>query len=308
MSEPAGYAPAEALRQAITDRLRRYAAATPGTHLSDLQRQFAYDRLLVRLFIADPDGWVLKGGTAMLARLSSRARHTIDVDLYHLGGDIGEAERALQQASALDVHDHFRFALNPGEDILQEGRAKRVPVTAFVGVTRFAAFHIDLVVGLAMTGTPDEAPPLVSIDVPGLIRAPYKVYPVADHVADKLCAIIETHPTPSGLELGSTRYKDLADLAVIAHTMTVTATALGEALGSEAARRSLVLPETVPDPIGPGWARGYAAVARTIERFAERDLASALATARAFLDPVLQGAAIGVWNPTTQDWRPPAPY
>jgi hypothetical protein len=57
------------LRQAVTDRLRRFSREErPGTQLADLQRQFAYDRLLCRVFIADLERWVLKGATAMLAR------------------------------------------------------------------------------------------------------------------------------------------------------------------------------------------------------------------------------------------------
>ena len=37
--------------------------------LADLQRQFAYVRLFARLFVTEPDRWVLKGATPLLARL-----------------------------------------------------------------------------------------------------------------------------------------------------------------------------------------------------------------------------------------------
>ena len=45
MSE-AAYRSPQAMRQAVKDRLRRLAQDQPGTQLTDLQRQFAYDRLL----------------------------------------------------------------------------------------------------------------------------------------------------------------------------------------------------------------------------------------------------------------------
>ena len=45
--------------------------------LPHLQRQFAYDRLLARLYLLD-DGWILKGATALLARHIA-VRHTVDV-------------------------------------------------------------------------------------------------------------------------------------------------------------------------------------------------------------------------------------
>lgn len=48
------YADPAALRRAITDRLRSLARERPQANLADLQRQFAYDRLLTRLFLAEP--------------------------------------------------------------------------------------------------------------------------------------------------------------------------------------------------------------------------------------------------------------
>ena len=45
------------------------------------------------------ENWVLKGATAMLARLEGRARHTLDVDLYRRDGSLADAERALREAA-----------------------------------------------------------------------------------------------------------------------------------------------------------------------------------------------------------------
>lgn len=104
MTEPV-YGDPRALRQAVTDRLRRLASERSGSQLSDLQRQFAYDRLLSRVFQADGGGWALKGATAMLARLKGRARHTVDVDLYRRSGELGDAEQALRAAAQVDLGD-----------------------------------------------------------------------------------------------------------------------------------------------------------------------------------------------------------
>jgi hypothetical protein len=83
------YATPQALRQAIADRLRAVAAQRSDATLGDLHRRFANDRLLARVFTADPDQWVLKGAAAMLARLPTAARHSKDVDLYRTHGDLG---------------------------------------------------------------------------------------------------------------------------------------------------------------------------------------------------------------------------
>jgi len=63
------YGDPTAMRNAIADRLRPLARER-GVELSSLQRQFAYDRLLSRVFRSEPDRWVLKGATAMLASLT----------------------------------------------------------------------------------------------------------------------------------------------------------------------------------------------------------------------------------------------
>jgi len=75
MTKP--YATPGALRRALTDRLATAASEGPWP-LSDLQRQFAYDRLLHRLYLLD-NGWILKGASALLARrISARATDRIE--------------------------------------------------------------------------------------------------------------------------------------------------------------------------------------------------------------------------------------
>ena len=69
------YGSAAAFRTALRDRFAAIAKADTRYSLDELQRQFAYDRALARLFTApDADSWVLKGAGALLARLK-QARH-----------------------------------------------------------------------------------------------------------------------------------------------------------------------------------------------------------------------------------------
>ena len=53
MSEPR-YASPQALRQAVEDRLSGFVQRREHSQLSGLLRQFAYDRLLARVFTVDP--------------------------------------------------------------------------------------------------------------------------------------------------------------------------------------------------------------------------------------------------------------
>jgi hypothetical protein len=289
----ARYADPGALRQAIADRLRHVARDRPGAQLSDLQRQFAYDRFLARVFSIEPEVWVLMGATALLARLHGSARHTLDIDLYRRGAGLDRAEAALRAAASGDLGDYFRFTLEPGRRIA-EGRATlRVPVTAYLGATVFARFHVDLVSGVLMTGEPDDVSPLVAVELPGVVSVHYRAYPIVDHVADKVCALIEVRPRAGRPAQASTRYRDLADLAVIAHTQPVDAAALRTALASESGRRGIELPTALSAPAAPGWRTGYARVARDVPGLAELDFETALVTVKRFLDPILGETATG---------------
>src|ERR1700674_3758457 len=106
MTDEQRYATPDALRAAITARLRTAASKDKNRSLPDLLRQFVYDRLLYRIFTSeDADRWVIKGATALLARLHGEARHSIDVDLYNRQGGLDDAEAALRAAAERDVGD-----------------------------------------------------------------------------------------------------------------------------------------------------------------------------------------------------------
>ncbi|MGH3501884.1 MAG: hypothetical protein ACRDQA_13520, partial [Nocardioidaceae bacterium] len=89
-------------RRAVTDRLRALAQPTGPWPLADLQRQFAYDRLLARLYLTD-SGWIVKGATALLARQLG-VRHTLDLDVYRAVAH-DQAERDFRRAAATDLGD-----------------------------------------------------------------------------------------------------------------------------------------------------------------------------------------------------------
>jgi hypothetical protein len=154
-----------------------------------------------------------------------------------------------------------------------------------------------------MTGSTDTVSELVPADIPGLKRAAYIAYPLVDHIADKVCALHEMHERTSGLREPSSRYRDLADLAVFAHMVKVDTRDLKAALTSEATRRGVALPRRLTIPTDISWSRGYARVARDAPRLRERSLEAALATARLFIDPVLDGSAEGRWNHDRLRWE-----
>lgn len=274
------------------------AATTKTWPLPDLQRQFAYDRLLVRLYLLD-DGWILKGSTALLARQIA-VRHTIDVDVYR-SVERGQAERDLRAALLLDGADWFTFESGPGRPIADGVGGVRVPVNARIGAASWSRFHVDVVAeGVVMTGEPDDVPALTAISLPGLPQPGYRAYPLLDHIADKTCAILERQGAD---RRPSTRFKDLVDLVTLIDHARSSAQEQYRALASEAHRRAFVLPDRFGIPDLALWTVGYAAEARRAHLPVARTLPEALARVAPFLDPLLDRTATGSWDPHRRFWR-----
>jgi hypothetical protein len=284
-----------AFRQALTDKLREASSNGPWT-LSQLERQIAYDRLLERLYSVD-DGWVVKGATALLAR-GIGVRATIDVDIYReQARELAEVE--LREAASRDIGDWFTFELGPSRAVATDA-AVRIPVTADVGTASWASFHVDLVGSdMRMTGQPENVPSLARVLMPDIEQHGYRAYPLVDHVADKISAIVQRY---GGRDRPSTRFKDLVDLVAILTEGSVGADPQMAALASEAQRRGTTLPTTFDVPDRGLWERGYAAEAGRSLLPAARTLDEALDVVRPFIEPLLGGIAAGEWDPRASRW------
>ncbi|HET9678141.1 MAG TPA: nucleotidyl transferase AbiEii/AbiGii toxin family protein, partial [Solirubrobacterales bacterium] len=222
------YASPKSFRQALTDKLKQLTQASKWD-LPQLQRQIAYDRLLARLYVSD-DGWILKGATALNAR-GIGVRGTLDIDL-HRPVDTATAARELRSAAALEPGDWFEFELGTAQRVSDAAAGLRIPVKALIGGTTWSAFHVDLVgAEVRMTGIPDETPPLARVSILDGAQRGYSVYPLVDHIADKVAATFDRY---GAARAPSTRYKDLVDLVALAKGVSVEATVQMKALDSEA--------------------------------------------------------------------------
>lgn len=290
------YGSPNSFRRALTDKLKALAAESKWEP-PQLQRQIAYDRLLERLYLVD-EGWVVKGATALLAR-DLGVRGTIDIDLYRQVA-LEEATHELREAAALDLGDWFTFELGAEQPVSDDTGGLRVPVRASVGPTLWASFHVDLLgAELTMTGSPERMPALARVGMPDVEQHGYRVYPLVDHVADKVAATFDRYGRSRAT---STRYKDLVDLVAIASAPSVEAGAQMTALASEAGRRGIKLPQRFVVPDRELWVPGYAAEARRSLLAVAQTLDEALAIVAPFLDPLLEGRARGSWDPAQSSW------
>jgi hypothetical protein len=133
-----------------------------------------------------------------------------------------------------------------------------------------------------------------------LITLPYRLYPVADQIADKVCATMDTH-YPGGKR--SSRVKDLVDLVMIACTQTVDLDELRAAIDSKRELSGIAPFEHFGVPAE--WARTYPATAKGVpvaESFSAQAAAGLVAS---FVDPALgKSSNPAVWDPHALAWVP----
>lgn len=296
MTTDRSYRSPVAFRRALTDNLRDMAK-TSRWSLPQLQRQIAYDRLLERLYLVD-EGWIVKGAVALLAR-DLGVRGTTDINVYRSAvSDVAEAE--LRGAAQQEIGDWFRFEIGPARAVAGVSGGVRLPVAAFVGAIEWCRFHVDLVgTEIRITGEPEQVPPLARVAMPGIEQHGYRVYPLVDHIADKVAAILQPY---GPARVPSTRYKDLVDLVAIILQATVEAEPQRAALASEADRRGITLPATFSVPDLELWTKGYAAEAGRSLLDTAFTLNDALAIVTPFLDSILNDTANGTWDPKSGRW------
>lgn len=294
-SEGVPYASARDFERAVVDRIASAAASSPYG-VPELRRQFAFGRLLARVFIHDPDRWVLKGATGLLARLPGRARHSIDVDLY-FAGELGAALDSLREIAGVELGDYFTFDLERGPDLAGVTAGGQLRVTAYLGDKVFERFRIDVVVTHAMTSEPDQVPPIEPVNIPGLRTVDYRTHPIPDQIADKSAAMLATYAGRP-----STRYRDLVDLVLIATTLTVDGEALHAAIVSEHQRRGIdpALALSLPSD---EWHDGYRKIAVDVPNFRIHDADQAIDIAKRLVEPIRAGRDSGRWDPSGLKWR-----
>ncbi|GAA4283389.1 hypothetical protein GCM10022261_09200 [Brevibacterium daeguense] len=298
-----GYSSGRAIWSAATDRAKNISKKT-GAPVNEILRRFIYERLLARVFLQSNNEWVLKGGTAVLARVQD-ARTTKDIDLLAELNDLDAAVDALRRAVETDLGDHFRFVIAKVERTLngqgQPGVAGcSITFDPYVGTKKHSTVKVDLVVGSIMTADPEERVD-TAIKMPGIRPPKLKLYPVADHIADKLCAIQAKYGQASGRESG--RAKDLVDLVVFARTSSIEAQDLQAAIVAEWKFRGLPAePQFAPPEV---WRQQFGLLARKVAACGEfTSFDDACSLVARYLAPALVAHAVdyGRWLPDHLGW------
>lgn len=290
------YATTNAFRRALEDRLK-WEARIRGRSLEELRREFLFQRFLALVFSGPDGGWVLKGGASLLLRLAG-ARFSKDLDLVRVGeSSADEAIAELRALASPRAGDHLTFVLEDGVSYSGTNPVVKISVTAYIGA-KYGGFPIDLALDLHFLAAPERIKPAPVVDVPGLTELPeVVVYPLADQVADKVCAMYELY---GDAQSPSTRYRDLVDLALIVSSCELEADAVSRSLRSESHRRQMHLPMQLESP-GPQWSGGYRAYARQAKIVQDlHSMETALRHVGECLNPLLEDSCDqGRWVPGT---------
>jgi predicted nucleotidyltransferase component of viral defense system len=252
----------------------------------------------VRLAIAAPDRWVLKGALALDFRLGERTRTTKDMDLVR-GDNEAVATSDLIAAQAVDLDDFFAFDIEkigaPGEEF--EGAAVRYRVRAELGGRRFEEVMVDIGFSDPLKWKPEPIRGTDLLVFAGIEQIEVPVLRLEQHVAEKVHAYTRTY----GQGQRSSRAKDLVDLVLVKQFMVLDAARLRSALvGVFEGRRQQGLPDRLPPP-PTDWAVPYRKLAKEVG--VDPDLRAGYAEAAAMLDPALADRATGRWNPEKASWE-----
>lgn len=293
------YATPLAFKQALEQRLR--SASATGTDFARRRQLLVFDRFLARLSQVAGDTVTLKGGLVLELRLA-RARTTKDIDLRMMGSSAEVLER-LQEAGWLNLGDHMRFEVQPDEEnpeiqnegMRYEGFRYRAECR-LAGMIYGRPFGVDVAFGDPLVGEPDVIVGADILGFAGIAPPSLRLYPVVSHIAEKLHALTMPRPRPNS------RVRDLPDLALLAMTGPIDGASLHQAIDRTFEFRAThPVPAAVPPP--PAfWEAAYAAMA-SADELSWRTLAQVFEAVSSFLNPALQLAGAGSWEPIEWRWK-----
>ncbi|MEV1243736.1 hypothetical protein ACIBO2_11200 [Nonomuraea sp. NPDC050022] len=307
----------------------RAEAHRRGTAPLDELQQFALQRAIGRIFAANPDDWMLKGGQAMLSR-NPGGRASTDIDLVRMSGNPDPDAMADEYEAALarDHGDQLRFVRESKVYILH-GKAVRMAHTVYCGDMEIMRLSVDLAPPrtravwkepeiipfpqqILATGHPDESPRLRVISYHDTLA--HKVSGIYTHgirtLETRCHDCIARGKGLFSCKAGDLPYRcqDLVDILMIILNSSWDGPATHAMLHAEFAWRleqgeNLKVPSAFEIP-SPDWFRKFDQYARTTPGLPYAGLTEAIPVAQAFLDPLLREEAPppSRWDPNLRRW------
>jgi hypothetical protein len=277
MTDKKTYKTAEALRTALSDRLK-IEAKKQDIELQRLTRQVAYDRLLARIFSERNAPFLLKGGYAMQLRVSN-ARGTKDVDLALrnaklLSSNSQEQNEAifeyLRKTAAKDLGDFFSFTISPPVMDLEAAPygGARFRVEAVVDGRTFEKFLLDIGVGDVWIEPASQLECGPWLEFAGIPTVKYPSISPEQQFAEK----VHAYTLPRGEGVTNSRVKDLVDMVLLISGNTLDAKRIRTAIEATYERRGThpFNKKLLPPPAS--WSGPYGKLAEECELPREVDI------------------------------------
>jgi len=292
----------------------RNAAKGQGTTADLLRKQVAFNLFFQRIFSQEDSRWTLLGGNALLIR-TGYGRFTQDVDLSRdeQWEDLSHVQEELEALlSAGDRLDDFSFTITKAIAHSEPDNYGYGSKTAKINDLRvdfcgkpFDTFSIDITSRKHITSAVEHIQLKPALDDQALTDLPaIPTVPAENHLADKICALYETHQGEK--QRPSTRYRDLADMIRFVKDVPLDAAQLILVLKHEQQRRKIQLPTQLVSP-HPSWNKEYPKAARAFAQYPQHllPLDKALDYAGTCLNEILNNTrTTGYWNPLHQQWQP----
>ena len=176
------YSSARSFRQALEDRLRSHY---PRHRTPRLRKMIAFERFMTRL----DEQWILKGGYALQLR-TDKARTTHDIDLLAQHISSGQITETLLEKTHQDVGDYFEFFIERTDQDIDLESVIRFRVTARLAGRVFERFHIDIGLDDPLVEPVEYLTPPAYLAFAGIPTKPIPCYPVTQHIAEKLHALV----------------------------------------------------------------------------------------------------------------------
>lgn len=273
------YATSRAFEAALRAKLEPLVTRRRG--FTALRKEVASDRFLARLQDVAPDSWLLKGGVALEYRLPE-ARPTNDIDVsVRTGTEATEIVKMLREAASRDLHDYFKFQVGEPEEIADEISSYRFLLEAKLSDGRsFEKFKMDVGFGDPWIGEPEIVTGSSILEFAGIPPARVFAIPSEVHLSEKLHAYTRDYG-----QRGSTRVKDLVDMALLVDHRPVDPVRLREALEATfESRATHPIPNSFPPPPRE-WAPVYANLAKDLP--IPQNASDAHRHVAAILEPIL---------------------
>lgn len=273
-----------------------------GRPTEELHQLYVLECFLDRL-VQSPyaDRFVLKGGVLLAAYEMRRPTRDVDLRADRLAATPVAVLDAVYSIAAHPIEDGLVFDVDEARaEVIRdedEYNGVRVVMTVQLASAR-VVFHVDVNVGDPVIPRPrNVVMPRLRGGVLSLLG-----YPLAMVHAEKIVTMLERGEV-------NTRWRDFADVYLLAVRRGVNGDELAASMAAVANHRSTTLQPLLPELDGfPELAqRKWAAWVRK-QRLDDRlpqSFEQTLSTVAAFADPVLTGNVAGLaWDPHVQRWQP----